>query len=494
MGIILHAIRPERTATYEQELLGQWRGRATWICIIGFASTFTIWAIDYTVALFGLEEVAVTSGWELGKIRLSAMLAPAIGAVVLATMRDNHKLAAITIFITLLFVFLNDVAFYRAGYPFGTVHSLVRVLEILVIVSLLPMTTRQRLFFFFGAWMALLAADLGWGTGFFSTHSRIWIHATQFTFLGILAAPVEYFYSMRRDEFDLRQDLSATVDELAASRDEIGRAAQQLAISVEHITGATGQLASSADHAQRDTVQIATTVEQVAASADALATRSQESASEAEENRSRTARVRERIEQIRVELDRLNTSIGGAGTRFDQLQAQSQQVGQFVDTIREIAAQTNLLALNAGIEASRAGEQGRGFGVVADEVRKLAEQAHESSEQVSESVAAVQDEVAGTLRIVREVVAASEGFAALFEEAKFDLSEIAAAADRFNDRNKANAVDAREQAQATGEISHGTSQVLHQVREFTQMSEEVTATARDLQTLAEELQRALAKD
>ncbi|PWG74340.1 methyl-accepting chemotaxis protein, partial [Enterococcus hirae] len=86
-------------------------------------------------------------------------------------------------------------------------------------------------------------------------------------------------------------------------------------------------------------------------------------------------------------------------------QAQSQQVGQFVDTIREIAAQTNLLALNAGIEASRAGEQGRGFGGVADEVRKLAEQAHESSEQGSESVAAVQDEVAGTLRIVREVVA-----------------------------------------------------------------------------------------
>lgn len=484
---------PAHIDDYESELLAEWRPRARLVVIIGFIATLAIWIVDVAIARLEIQPMLVTDPWALAAIRFPSAIAPALGGLVLLAVRDNRTLAQLTILLTAIFAGLNDVAFYRAGHALSPSHVLVGVVQLFVLLAILPMNGRQRLQFFFYVWLSRVIADAGWAPAA-SLGTHIWMDIAFAFFLALVAAPIEYFYSIRRREFDSRRQLLGTVRELESSRDEIARAAQQLAISVQQITGATGQLASSADCAQRDTVQIATTVEEVAASADSLARRSQESASEAEENRSRTERVRERIEKIRGELDRLNTSIGGAGTRFDQLQTQSQQVGQFVDTIREIAAQTNLLALNAGIEASRAGEQGRGFGVVADEVRKLAEQAHESSEQVSESVAAVQEEVAGTLRIVREVVAASQGFAALFDEAKSDLADIAAAAGRVNDRNRANAVDAREQAQATGEISHGTSQVLHQVREFAQMSEEVTATARDLQTLAEQLQHALAKD
>ncbi|MCB0221172.1 MAG: methyl-accepting chemotaxis protein [Chrysiogenetes bacterium] len=475
---------------YETELLAEWRPRARLVAVIGFVATFLIWGIDVSTAAFDLEPMLVTGVWDLAAIRLSAAIAPAIGTAVLLIVRDDRTLAAWTVPLTAAFVGLNDIAFYRAGYALGPVHSLVGVVELFAIVSLLPMNRRQRITFFVCVWFAHMAADFGWG-GEFTGAGRIWIQVAFGLFLAMIAAPVEYFYSLRRKEYDARSSLMATVSALEESRDEIARAAQQLAISVEQITAATGRLASTADHAQRDTMQIATTTEEVAASADALAQRSRESAKEADENRERTERVRDHIDRIRGELDALNRSISGADSRFNQLQNQSQQVGQFVDTIKEIAAQTNLLALNASIEASRAGEDGRGFAVVAQEVRKLAEQAQESSEQVSESVTGVQDEVAATLGIVREVMEASRNFATLFDDAKRELGEIAAAAARVNDRNKANATDAREQAQATGEISHGTSEVLNQVLEFAQMSEEVTATARDLQTLAEELQRAL---
>ncbi len=64
----------------------------------------------------------------------------------------------------------------------------------------------------------------------------------------------------------------------------------------------------------------------------------------------------------------------------------STDIAQFIDVITAIARQTNLLALNATIEAARAGEAGKGFAVVANEVKELARQSAKAADEITKKV------------------------------------------------------------------------------------------------------------
>ncbi|MBD1945412.1 PAS domain S-box protein, partial [Coleofasciculus sp. FACHB-712] len=97
-------------------------------------------------------------------------------------------------------------------------------------------------------------------------------------------------------------------------------------------------------------------------------------------------------------INELRQTIAETSKMMKRLGEGSQQIGKIVTSISQIASQTNLLALNATIEAARAGEQGQGFAVVAEEVRKLAERSASATEEISEIVKTIQDEISRVMR------------------------------------------------------------------------------------------------
>ncbi|NOI64718.1 methyl-accepting chemotaxis protein [Vibrio sp. 99-8-1] len=92
-------------------------------------------------------------------------------------------------------------------------------------------------------------------------------------------------------------------------------------------------------------------------------------------------------------VDELSNILGKSQHSISSLNENVDKIGGAVNIIQEIAEQTNLLALNAAIEAARAGEQGRGFAVVADEVRALASRTHQSTEEITNVVSSIQNQM-----------------------------------------------------------------------------------------------------
>lgn len=106
------------------------------------------------------------------------------------------------------------------------------------------------------------------------------------------------------------------------------------------------------------------------------------------------------FEASSTELTRVVDTLRGAFARRNESVKQVQGVlahgsalQGMVHSVAQLAAKTELLALNATIEAARAGPAGRGFSVVADEVRKLSAQSRQTSREMNERVAAINNEI-----------------------------------------------------------------------------------------------------
>ncbi len=287
-------------------------------------------------------------------------------------------------------------------------------------------------------------------------------------------------------------------DRVNAASAELAASAGGAADATQHVTSAVTEMAEGAS-AQLDALTMASdAMRQLAEEGAAIADAAEAGESAGREISGTALATREGIGRaIATLLDARETTEVSA-REIAALREATSTIDGFVAAIADIASQTNLLALNAAIEAARAGQAGRGFAVVAEEVRRLADQSSEAA-----------DEVAATVRTIRQRVASASaaaegGFNRLQDvqtvasDASGAMADIEAAVQRVQSASgrvaatveasrrtirtvEASIVTARDAAQnhaATAE------EVAASTQETSASAEEVSATAEVLKTAA----------
>lgn len=92
-------------------------------------------------------------------------------------------------------------------------------------------------------------------------------------------------------------------------------------------------------------------------------------------------------------ISELSAALGSMSAQADSVREDIKNANSIVKSISGNASRSNILALNASIEAARSGDMGRGFAVVAKEMGNLAQKSSTSSNEISESLSNIENDI-----------------------------------------------------------------------------------------------------
>ncbi len=188
-------------------------------------------------------------------------------------------------------------------------------------------------------------------------------------------------------------------------------------------------------------------------------------------------------------------------SRVNALNERTEKVSNILGSIVSISSQTNLLALNASIEAARAGEAGRGFAVVAEEIRVLSEQTKTATENISQILTELNDDVHSVTTSINRSVESVEQQNNLINEAKNKFDAIDGAVNDLMDIINSFGQVIAEITESTDVIADGITNLSSNTEEIAAVSSEgselmtdavdnmhkVTAALTNIYNLAQEL-------
>ncbi|WP_420452864.1 methyl-accepting chemotaxis protein [Ilumatobacter sp.] len=273
---------------------------------------------------------------------------------------------------------------------------------------------------------------------------------------------------------EMAEALNAAMDSLSETMHSITSGASQVASASTELSAVAQQMTAGAEDASTQVVLVSEGTSRINAGMSTVAAAAEEMSATVNEiarNANDAAQVSDEAASIAVMT---TDSVG-------ELASASADIGKVVDLIASIAEQTNLLALNATIEAARAGEAGKGFAVVAGEVKALAQQTAQATEEIRQSVDAIQqrtDDAGTSIGRMTEIIATINEL----------QTAIAAAVEQQAATTQEMSRTVGEAAEDTDGISGSVDQVARSAAETTTAAGSTQDAATELSQLSNELQ------
>jgi methyl-accepting chemotaxis protein len=264
--------------------------------------------------------------------------------------------------------------------------------------------------------------------------------------------------------------VAAASEELAAQVEEISRGAEMQRTRVENTASAMTEMNS--------------TVLEVAKNAGTASEQSDQTRIKATEGAGLVGKVVRAINTVNTAAVNLQNNMLGLGK-------QAESIGDVMNVISDIADQTNLLALNAAIEAARAGEAGRGFAVVADEVRKLAEKTMSATQEVGNSIKAIQQSAHTNITEMGNAVQSINEATELANQSGAAMTDIVQMASVNSSVVASIATAAEEQSATSEEIHRALEEINRVVSDTSEGMIQSSSAVQDLAHTAAELRRAM---
>jgi len=374
---------------------------------------------------------------------------------------------------------------WKVGYMHGSYH---------VIMPMDPVQAQVTSFVTNGLMWTLPLVILGMGAFLYLLHMM---------FGKPIAALIERIKDIAQGEGDLTQRIPvSTTDEIGQLGSWFNTFVQKIHDVIVEVTGSAGevaaaateiaasneQMASGMNEQTQQVTQISSSIEQMSSSVVEVARKSSEAAANASESGKVAREGGQVVEQTIEGMKAISAAVSASATSVQELGKRGEQIGQIIEVINDIADQTNLLALNAAIEAARAGEHGRGFAVVADEVRKLADRTTKATEEIADSIKAIQTE---TTQAVDRMNAGTEQVQMGVEratEAGESLRKIVASAQEVAHMIQSIAAAAEQQSAASEEVAKNVESISAVTRQSSEATNQAATAAAQLSTKAEQLQ------